>query len=123
MQIETSACQGGVHQFMDFHFRKPKPRSDGGTPTILLRFAQKLVSVSLFSEAIHFFSRERSMNLLVVPLYMTTGVLITEQQKEARGPSIQDIDCYLIHLFQDASHSALDYVSQDLGPPSFSFPT
>lgn len=52
------------------------------------------------------------MNLLVVPFYTATRVLVTEQKKETRGLSVQDIDHYLIHLFQGASHSALDYVSQ-----------
>lgn len=52
MQIETSGYQGGVHQLMGFTLGV-----GAGDPNILLGFSQKLVSVSLFSEAIHFFQK------------------------------------------------------------------
>lgn len=93
------------------HFRKPKLESAGGTQPFPMG-SLKHHTLLIFSLRSFVFSREASMNLLVVPLYTATRVLVTEQKKETRGLGVQDIDCYLIHLFQGASHSALDCVSQ-----------
>lgn len=80
------------------HFRKPQVRSDERTQPFLLEVSQTSVAVGLYLEAIHF-SRERFMNLPVVPLYTTSRVWGTEQWKEAGELDIQDMGYYLIHLF------------------------